>query len=136
MNDLDFADDVALLESSLPRARARHARTAAAAADLGLVMSAPGAECMTAGCDPRPPLGVYGRPIGHVTDFGYLGSMVGCGTAGLEGGRALAWAAFWRLGRLWGDPSLPIETGIKLFETACVAILMCGCGSWVVARDV
>ena len=56
LNDLDFADDIALLESSLPRAQAQLTRTAAAAADLGLVISAPKTEYMTANCDSQPHL--------------------------------------------------------------------------------
>ena len=134
MNDLDFADDIALLESSLPRAQAQLTRTAAAAADLGLVISAPKTEYMTANCDPQPPLEVYGRPINHVTDFKYLGSMMGCSAADLKRRKALAWAAFWKLERLWRNPSLPIETKIKLFETTCVTILLYGCEAWVPYR--
>ena len=41
LNDLDFADDIALLESSISRAQAQLTKTAEAAADLGLVISAP-----------------------------------------------------------------------------------------------
>ena len=41
LNDLDFADDIALLESSITRAQSQLTRTADAAADLGLVISAP-----------------------------------------------------------------------------------------------
>ena len=37
LNDLDFADDIALLESSISRAQAQLTKTAEAAADLGLV---------------------------------------------------------------------------------------------------
>ena len=39
LNDLDFADDIALLESSISRAQAQLTKTAEAAADLGLVIS-------------------------------------------------------------------------------------------------
>ena len=47
LNDLDFADDIALLESSMPRAKSQLTRTADAAAELGLVISAPKTEFMT-----------------------------------------------------------------------------------------
>ena len=40
-NDLDFADNIALLESSIPQAQAQLSKTVEAAADLGLVISAP-----------------------------------------------------------------------------------------------
>ena len=44
LNDLDFADDIAFLESSISRAQAQLIKTAEAAADLGLVISAPKTE--------------------------------------------------------------------------------------------
>ena len=56
LNDLDFTDDIALLESSMPRAQSKLTRTADAAAELGLVISAPKTEFMTIHCHPKPPL--------------------------------------------------------------------------------
>lgn len=135
LNDLDFADDIALLESSIPRAQSQLTRTATAAADLGLVISAPKTEYMTANCNPQPALEVYGSTINHVTDFKYLGSMMGSSVGDLKRRKALAWAAFWKLERLWRSPSLPIDTKIKLFETTCVTVLLYGCESWVITKD-
>ena len=54
LNDLDFADDIALLESSISRAQAQLTKTSEAAADLGLVISAPKTEYMTVNCNPQP----------------------------------------------------------------------------------
>ena len=76
LNDLDFADDIALLESSGSRTQAQLTKPAEAAADLGPVISAPKTACMTVNCNPQPALQVYGDPINHVSDFRYLGSMV------------------------------------------------------------
>ena len=41
LNDLDFADDIALLETTIPRAQTQLTKTAAAAKDLGLIISVP-----------------------------------------------------------------------------------------------
>ena len=41
LNDLDFADDIVLLESTIPLAQAQLTSTAAAAKDLGLIISVP-----------------------------------------------------------------------------------------------
>ena len=79
LNDLDFADDIALLESSISRAQAQLTKIAEAAADLGLVISEPKTEYMTVNCNPQPVLQVYGDPINHVSDFRFLGSMVASG---------------------------------------------------------
>ena len=74
LNDLDFADDIALLESSMPRAKSQLTRTADAAAELGLVISAPKTEFMTIQafiCSPHFKSMEAAR-INHVTDFKYL----------------------------------------------------------------
>ena len=64
-NDLYFTDDIALLESLMPRAQTQLTRTADATADLGLIISAPKSEYLTINYQPQPPLQVYGNPINH-----------------------------------------------------------------------
>ena len=59
LNYLDFADDIALLESSMARAQARLINTASAK-DLGLIISVSKTEYMTANCNPQPSLEVCG----------------------------------------------------------------------------
>ena len=135
LNDLDFADDIALLESSISRAQAQLTKTAEAAADLGLVISAPKTEYMTVNCNPQPTLQVYGDPINHVSDFKYLGSMVASGSSDLKRRKSLAWCAFWKLEQLWKSPHISITTKVKLFNTTCVTILLYGCESWVITQD-
>ena len=73
LNDLDFADDIALFKTtttttSISQAQARLTKTAEAAADLGLVVMAPKTEYVTVNCNQRPALQVYGDPINHVLD--------------------------------------------------------------------
>ena len=76
LNDLDFADDIALLESTIPRSQAQLTSTVAAAKDLGLIISVPKTEYITVNCRPHPTIQFYGESINHVTDFRYLGSKV------------------------------------------------------------
>ena len=135
LNDLDFADDIALLESLMPRAQSLLTRTADAAAELGLVISAPKTEFMTIHCHPQPPLQVYGTPINNVTDFKYLGSMMASSASDLKRRKALAWTAFWKLERLWKSPSIPISTKVKLFNITYITVLLHGCESWVISKD-
>ena len=135
LNDLDFADDITLLESSISRAQVQLTKTAEAAADLGLVISAPKTEYMTVNCNPQPALQVYGDPINHVSDFRYLGSMVAPGSSDLIRRKSLAWCAFWKLEQLWKSPHISITTKVKLFNTTSVTILLYGCESWVISQD-
>jgi hypothetical protein len=135
LNDLDFADDIALLESTTSRAQLQLTKTAAAAKDLGLTISVSKTEYMTANCHPHPTLTVYGEPIKHVTDFKYLGSKMASTASDLKRRKALAWCAFWKLERLWKSSLLSIPAKVKLFHTTCVTILLYGCESWVLSLD-
>ena len=134
LNDLEFADDIALLESSISRAQAQLTKTAEAAGNLGLVISAPKTEYMTVNCSPQPVLQVYGYSINHVSDFRYFGSMAS-GSSELKRRKSLAWCAFWKLEQLWKSPHISIATKVKLFNTTCVTILLNGCESWVISQD-
>ena len=111
LNDLDFADDIALLESSIPRAQSQLTRTANAAADHGLIISAPKTEYMTVNCHPQPPLQVYNKSINHV--FRYLGAMMASSLSDLRRRKGLAWSAFWKLQRLWKSQSVSIATKLR-----------------------
>ena len=135
LNGLDFADDIALLESTIPRAQAQLTNTAAAAEVLGLIISVAKTEYMTFNCHPQPTLQVYGEPISHVTDFKYLGSKMASAASDLKRRRALAWSAFWKLEHLWRSSQLPISSKVSFFNTTCVTILLYGCESWVLSQD-
>ena len=66
LDDLDFADDIALLESTIPQAQAQMTSTATAAKDLGLIISVPKTEYMTVNCHPHPSLQGYGESIKEI----------------------------------------------------------------------
>ena len=104
LNDLDFADDIALLESSISQAQTQLTKQAEAAAGLGLVTSVPKTEYVTMNCNPQPALQAYGDPINHVSEFRYLGSMVASGSSDLKRRKSLAWSAFWKIEQLWKSP--------------------------------
>lgn len=86
INDLDFTDDIALLESSVSQAQAQLTKTAEAAAYLGLVISTPKTEYVTMNCNSQPELHDYGD---------------------LKRQKSLAWCAFWKLEQLWKRSHIP-----------------------------
>ena len=118
------------------QAQAQLTKTAEAAANLGLVISAPKTEYMTVNCNPQPALQVYGDSINHVSDFRYLGSMVASGSSDLKRRNSLAWCAFWKMEQLWKSPHISIATKVKLFNTTCVTILLCGCESCLISQGI
>ena len=132
LNDLDFADDIALFESTVPQAQLTRTTSAS---DLGLIISVPKTEYMTANCHPTLPLQVYGEDIKHGTDFKYLGSQMASSQSDFKRRNALAWGAFWKLGRFCRSSQQPISTKVKLFYTTCVTVLPYGCESWVLSQE-
>ncbi|KAI8507856.1 hypothetical protein Bbelb_140960 [Branchiostoma belcheri] len=135
INDLDFADDIALLESTCGRAQEQLTKTSSAAAELDLVISVLKTEYMCYNTGPGQSLQVYGEPIKQVQDFRYLGSMVASSSNDLKKRRALAWVAFWKLEHLWRSECIPFATKVKLFKASCVSVLSYGCESWVITKD-
>ena len=133
LNDLDFADDIALLESSISSAQDQLTRTAAAAECLGLIISIPKTEYMTINCNPQPPMEVYGQPISHASNFKYLGSMMASSMSDQTRRKALAWTAFWKLEKIWRSSSTSIATKVKLFNVTCVTVFLYGCDSWILS---
>ena len=124
LNDLDFAHDIALLESSIPQAQAQLTRTAEAAKDI---ISVPKPEYMNTNCHYQPVLQVYREPINHVTDFEHLGSKIKSAASDFRRRKALALSAFRKLERLWRSPQLTISTKVNWFYTTCVTILLYCC---------
>ena len=94
LNDLDFADDIALLESTTSQVQTQLSRTAAAAKDLGLIISTSTTEYMSKNCNHRPALQVYGDTINHVSDSRYLGSQMASSACDLKRRKSLSRCAF------------------------------------------
>ena len=69
-----------------------------------------------------------------MNDFRYLGSMMASSVSDLKRRKGLAWAAFWKLQRLWRSSTIHISTKVRLFGTTCVTILLYGCESWVITK--
>ena len=77
LNDLDFANDIAVLDSSISQAQAQLSKTAEAAADLGLVISAPKTKFVTVNCNPQPVLqGLWRSNQPCIRYYRYLSCMV------------------------------------------------------------
>ena len=47
--------------------------------------------------------------------------------------KALAWATFWKLEKIWRSSSISLATKIRLFNTTCVTVLLYGCESCVLS---
>ena len=94
LNHLDIANDITLLEFTFPRTQAQLTSTAAAAKDLGLIISVTKTKYMT---HPHLTHQVYGESINHVTDFRYLISKASASNDSKRR-KTLRWSAFLEAG--------------------------------------
>ena len=92
---------------------------------------------LLANSPPLPPLHIDGQPIAIVENFKYLGSYIGDTDKDIRNRIALAWAAFAKLKPILtsrtGKPTVKLK--LRLFNAACISILLYGCESWVLTKD-
>ena len=75
-----------------------------------------------------------GEEIKRVDDFLYIGSMMASSESDIKRRRALAWVAFWKLGKIWKSNHIPTQLKLNIFRTSCLSILLYGCESWVLTQ--
>ena len=46
--------------------------------------------------------------------------------------KALSWAAFWKLDRIWKAKYIPVQLKINIFKTAVLTIFTHGCECWII----
>ena len=136
MNDLAFADDIALLESSSERAQKQLDALRICASTLGLVImiNVLKTEQMRLNAfksfTPRPPLNIDGQPIEVVNEFKYLGSYMGSTYKDIHTKKKrLTWAAVGKLKPILASRSgmQTVKLKMRLFTATCLSILLYGC---------
>ena len=134
LNDLDFADDIGLLESSIPRAQKQLSTTTDSAASVGLMINTDKTEYLTLNCPTNQHLMVGQIALNRVDDFRYLGSMVVKSLSDFKRRHGLSWSVFWKLEKIWRSDSVPIHLKIEIFKTTCLSVLLYNCETWIITK--
>ncbi len=139
MNDLAFADDIALLENDADRSQQQLTILCDNAKKVGLEINASKTEQMRRNettSPPAPQLTVDGKPIAIVDEFKYLGSYMSSTEKDIQSRIGQAWGAFNKLKTILTSkkPKPDIHFKIRLFNAACVSILLYGCESWILTQ--
>ena len=131
LEDLDFADDIALLSSKFNDLREKTGRLAEEAARVGLKLNAKkGKTLRNEHAYNKESIVVNGREVEDVEEFPYLGARVD-----KEGGDSKdimirlqkARRAFQRLGKVWAARGIGRRTNIRPFKTLIRPVLLYGC---------
>ncbi|KAI8494372.1 hypothetical protein Bbelb_275980 [Branchiostoma belcheri] len=128
--DLDFADDICLLEDTIKAAQEFLYRVEHATQDIGLYLNALKTKFMHLNPPTRPQalLSSDGSTIEQVDDFKYLGSY-GNTVHDVKCRIGQAWGASNALTKVWKSP-IANSTKLKVFKTCVESILLYGADSW------
>nr|KAG5693732.1 hypothetical protein BaRGS_002115 [Batillaria attramentaria] len=139
LDDLDFADDLALLSHSHSQMQDKTTCLEATSAGAGLKINRKKTELMRINATANTPVTVGGEPIREVESFVYLGSVVdGQGGTGRDvtAGVGKAGAAMVMLKNVWASKVVSIRTKLRIFGSNVGSVLLCGCEAWRTAGTV
>nr|KAG5690011.1 hypothetical protein BaRGS_007313 [Batillaria attramentaria] len=133
LDDLDFADDLALLSHSHSQIKDKTTCLEATSAGTGLKINRRKTELMKINTTANTPVTVGGESIREVESFVYLGSVVD-GQGGTDRdvtariGKARA--AMVMLKNIWASKVVSIRTKLRIFNSNVKSVLLYGCETW------
>ena len=130
LGDLEFADDIALLENNQECAQQQLDNLCATAHQVGLEINAGKTKVVTYNLPENTIIELEGNPLEKVDDFQYLGSYVGSTEKDLKHRKGKAWSAFWKLDNIWTSKA-DLTLKLKLFNSSVLSVLLYGSETWV-----
>ena len=133
LDDLDFADDLALLLHNHSQMQDKTTLLETTSAGTGLKINRKKTELMKMNTTTKAPATVGGEPIREVESFVYLGSVVDHqeGTDRDVTARiGKARAAFVMLKNIWASGGISMRTKLRIFNSNVKSVLLYGCETW------
>ena len=133
LDDLDFADDVALLSSTKQHIQNKTTKMNEEATRVGLKINKEKTKVMRINGKSQEKVAIDGQDIDEVEEFNYLGAIIckeGGGMKDLKNRLSKARGTFARLKRIWNSKSITKRTKLRLFKTLVVPVLLYGCETW------
>ena len=133
LDDLDFADDLALLSSRWSQAQDKLNRLSQFGGKVGLKINIDKTKVLRYNPGRLDPLTIRERNVEDVESFVYLGAKVdkqGGAASDIRARTVKARAAFNKLNKL-----LSRKTKITIFKTNVVAVLLYGCETWRMTKE-
>ena len=133
LDDLDFADDIALLSHSHQQMQEKLTELEKRASETGLVISTKKTKVLKANTNSQASVHVNAATLEEVNSFTYLGSTVdGMGGSELDIKNRIgkARSAFRMMETIWRAGNISLNTKIRLFNSNIKTILLYGCETW------
>ena len=134
LSDLDFADDIALIEATIAKAQDLLLRVEAACQSVGLFLNAKKTKFMVVNSNDTTPLrSLDGSDIEKVDDFKYLGGFTKT-EKDLNTRLGQAWGALNALTKVW-KAGIDKKIKVKVFKQTVESILLYGSESWALSKS-
>jgi hypothetical protein len=137
LEDLDFADDIALLSSTMNHLQQKTTRLESNAARVGLKLNAKKCKILKVNSRSNNKLRAGESEVEEVESFTYLGANVtkdGGSTVDVRKRVAMASAQFKRLTNIWQAGNISRKTKISLFKSLVLSVLLYGCETWKLTK--
>lgn len=138
LEDLDFADDLALLAAQHSHLQEKTDRLGSFAASTGLAISTTKTQVMYVNPRVTTPITSSGKPLETVNDFTYLGSVISSDNGAQKDMKARlgkAQSAFARLRTIWKSRQYSLHTKIRLYNSNVKSVLLYGSECWRVVKS-
>ena len=137
LEDLDFADDIALLASKHEHIQIKTNRLVEEARRTGLKLNAEKCKTMRANARIQEQIKIEDRGVEDVEEFIYLGAkmkMDGGGTEDIQLRLGKARGAFRSLWKIWQDKQIGRKTKGTLFKSLVRPVLLYGSEAWKMSK--
>ena len=133
LDDLDFADDIALLSHNQQQMQEKTSLVAQNSEKLGLKIHNGKSKLLKVNSTSTHPISIETKALEEVDSFTYLGSIVdkqGGTDADIKIRIRKARIAFQQLKNIWSSRKLSYNTKIRIFNTNVKSVLMYGAETW------
>ncbi|VDP17886.1 unnamed protein product [Schistosoma margrebowiei] len=133
LDDLDFADDLALLSQSQQQMYEKTTSIAAASAAVGFNIHKEKSKILQYNTASTNPITIDGEDLEDVKTFTYLGSIIdehGGSDADVKARIGKARAAYLQLRNIWNSKQLSTNTKVRIFNTNVKTVLLYGAETW------
>ena len=133
LEDLDFADDIALLAQTLGQMQSKTAKLDFFSRQVGLKINEDKSKVLRINAKNTEAVKVGSRTLEEVEKFTYLGSIVdrnGGSEADIKSRIQKARGAFSMLKNIWSSKQLTTKTKLRIFNSNVKSVLLYGAESW------